>query len=227
MKLQVEITSKQTCVQIEYYGANQNLPGILGVTEFVFFTQLARMATRHKIEPKRIYVPELPRQLDALEEYFGCPLIQSKNLSMSFDAVDARMPFLTANMAMWNFFEGNLKQRLKDLDASASTVERVKALLLETLPAGESSVEFIADRLAMSKRTLQRKLTAEAETYQSVLHSVRSELADHYLNNSNLSLGEISFMLGFQEPNSFIRAYSHWHGVSPGRMRPGAIRDDH
>ena len=64
----------------------------------------------------------------------------------------------------------------------------------------------------MSKRTLQRKLTSEAESFQSVLQSVRAELADHYLESSKMSLGEIAFLIGFRESNSFIRAYSTWKG---------------
>ncbi|MCV3264817.1 helix-turn-helix domain-containing protein [Vibrio harveyi] len=48
---------------------------------------------------------------------------------------------------------------------------------------------------------------------------VRAELADHYLEKSQMSLAEISFLLGFQEVNSFIRAYSTWRGVSPGHYR--------
>lgn len=61
----------------------------------------------------------------------------------------------------------------------------------------------------MSKRTLQRKLGA----------ATRTALAEHYLTHTRLSLGEIGFLLGFQEPNSFIRADQGWRGGSPGAAR--------
>ena len=95
----------------------------------------------------------------------------------------------------------------------------MKAVLLEALPSGDSSIEGVAEKLAMSKRTLQRKLSSEKESFQVLLQNVRAELADHYLEKSQMSLGEISFLLGFQESNSFIRAYSSWKGVSPGHFR--------
>ena len=194
-------------------------PAQLGIAELVFFTQLARLAARRRIVPLSVQLPELPANLAPYADYFGCTPTVGSGIEVRFDARDAKRPFLTSNAAMWDFFEGLLSQRLKDLDASASTAERVSAVLLESLPAGKSSMEQVAAKLAMSKRTLQRKLTSEAETYQSVLQQTRGKLADHYLTKSRLSLGEISFMLGFQEPNSFIRAYSSWKGVSPGQFR--------
>ncbi len=120
---------------------------------------------------------------------------------------------------MWAFFEDKLNQQLANLDANATTTERIRAILLESLPIGLSSIDHVADKLSISKRTLQRKLSTEAESYQHILQSVRHELAEHYLKKSHMTLGEISFLLGFNEVNSFIRAYSAWKGISPGHYR--------
>ncbi|CAI3802168.1 helix-turn-helix transcriptional regulator [Rheinheimera sp. MM224] len=120
---------------------------------------------------------------------------------------------------MWAYFENGLNKNLAKLSTASTTVERVRAVLVELLPAGHSSIEMVAEKLAMSKRTLQRKLTEESENYHSVLQSVRNDLADHYLRRSKLSLGEIAFLLGYQEVNSFIRAFTAWKGVAPGRYR--------
>jgi AraC-like DNA-binding protein len=222
MILDLEISPKETRLRIDCYGHEGEIPASLGITELVFFTQLTRLATRTEVKPIGLTLPIPPQDRKSYEDYFGCKVKQGTEISIRFSAQDALRPFLTSNATMWSFFEGKLNQRLKDLDSSASFTERVRAVLLEALPGGESSIEHISQRLAMSKRTLQRKLTDEAETYQSVLQQVRTELADHYLEKSQLSLGEISFMLGFQEPNSFIRAYSTWKGVSPGQYREHA-----
>jgi AraC-like DNA-binding protein len=219
MILKVEISAKQTRLSIDCYGYEENMPSSLAITELVFFTQLARIATRSEITPLAVQLPILPENFQPYVDYFGCPLKSAREVAIRFSAKDASRPFLTSNASIWSFFEGKLNQRLNDLDASASFTERVKWVLLEALPSGDSSIESIAQRLAMSRRTLQRKLNVEAETYQSVVQSVRTDLADHYLKKSHLSLGEISFMLGFQETNSFIRAYSRWKGVSPGVFR--------
>ena len=219
MVLDLEISDQQTRLSIDCYGYEGEIPASMGITELVFFTQLTRLTTRTQVKPIHLQLPSPPDNLEPYEDYFGCRLERGPEITICFDAEDALRPFMTSNALMWSFFEGKLNQRLKDLDSSASFTERVRAVLLEALPRGESSIEHISQRLAMSKRSLQRKLTDEAETFQSVLQQVRTELADHYLEKSQMSLGEISFMLGFQEPNSFIRAYSSWKGVSPGQYR--------
>ncbi|MEZ8720679.1 AraC family transcriptional regulator ligand-binding domain-containing protein [Vibrio pomeroyi] len=219
MMSDVEINSKQTSITISCYGYDAEIPKYLGVSELVFFTQLARLATRENIKPIVIELPLLPNNLEDYKAYFGCELTHSEQIKITFSAKDVALPFLTENVSMWAFFEESLNKKLVDLDSEASTSERVKAALLESLPSGESSIEGIASKLAMSKRTLQRKLTNDAESFQNLLQEVRGELADHYLEKSTLSLGEISFLLGFKEANSFIRAYSNWKGVSPGIYR--------
>ena len=219
MFLDIEQGPLATKASISCYDYHEDLPLSLSLTELVFFTQLARLATRERIIPLAIKLPELPHNLADYEDYFGCRLTKAKALSIHFKAEDADKPFLTQNLAMWEFFEDKLNQKLMDLDSNAATVDRIRAVLLESLPSGQSSIDHVAKTLAMSKRTLQRKLATEAETFQSVLQSVRAELADHYLQKSKIPLGEISFLLGFNDSNSFIRAYSAWKGISPGHYR--------
>jgi AraC-like DNA-binding protein len=108
---------------------------------------------------------------------------------------------------MWQVFEPELRRRLTELEASASTSDRVCAVLLELLPSGQGSIDIVASRLAMSKRTLQRRLEEDGETFQSLINQTRESLARHYLKQTTLSNGEISFLLGFEDPNSFFRAF--------------------
>ncbi|EGA71627.1 hypothetical protein VISI1226_12611 [Vibrio sinaloensis DSM 21326] len=219
MLSEVSQGSDATTINIRCYGYQGELPKTLGLMETVFFTQLARLATREAIQPLNVTLQVLPDNISAYQDYFGCQIEKGPEVSIRFSAVDAQRKFLTSNLAMWEFFEAKLNQKLADLDGDASNSDRVRSVLFEILPAGQSSIEEVAAKLAISKRTLQRKLSHEGESFQALLQSVRAELADHYLEKSHMSLGEISFLLGFQESNSFIRAYSTWKGVSPGHYR--------
>jgi AraC-like DNA-binding protein len=120
---------------------------------------------------------------------------------------------------MWKFFEPALRQRLPDLDKHASTVERLRSALLEALPAGELSMSGVCRKLGVSKRTLQRRLQEEGSSFQQTLDALRNSLAHHYLHNSSLSSTEISFLLGFEGPNSFVRAFQAWTGSTPQAVR--------
>ena len=221
LSMDVDITSKGTKVTLACYGNTEPIPRSLSTSELVFFTQLARLATRERIEPLSASTPDLPGNGFLYEAFFGCPLKRSEKIQIRFSAQDAVRPFLTENLAMWESFEPSLRNRLSALDEHAHTTDRVRSVLLEMLPAGVSSVEAVAQRLAMSKRSLQRHLGDEAVSFQDVLNRVRQELAQHYLTNSSISPGEISWLLGFQESNSFIRAFRGWTGKTPGAYRTG------
>ena len=119
----------------------------------------------------------------------------------------------------FKFFEPELKKRLDELELDSSFRDRVHSSLLELLPAGGSSIEIVADKLGISKRTLQRRLKDESTSFQDVLNQTREELARYYLQNSSLSGGEISHLLGFDDPNSFFRAFQIWTGTTPKSFR--------
>ena len=71
----------------------------------------------------------------------------------------------------------------------------------------------------MSKRTLQRRLEDEGENFRALVNSTRENLARHYLGNTTMSSGEIAFLLGFEDPNSFYRAFQDWTGQTPDSAR--------
>jgi AraC-like DNA-binding protein len=80
-------------------------------------------------------------------------------------------------------------------------------------------MEAVANKLAVSKRTLQRRLNEESTTFNNELNKPRESLARHYLAKSEMSGGQISFLLGFEDPNSFFRAFHSWTGLTPNQMR--------
>ncbi|MES2663758.1 MAG: AraC family transcriptional regulator ligand-binding domain-containing protein [Pseudomonadota bacterium] len=219
LRLWVNITEQYTQVTVDCYGYDGLIPRSLGATELVFFTALARLATRHNIVPLDVIMVELPKNIKPYQEYFQCTLHKGKANQIIFSAENAVHPFLTENTAMWNFFNESLKKRLSDLKINTSIVQRVRSALLEMLPVGQSSIDDLAKKLAMSKRTLQRYLNDEFSSYQSILNEIRQELAQHYLVNSNISPAEISWLLGFKDSNSFIRAFKSWTNLTPGMYR--------
>jgi AraC-like DNA-binding protein len=191
-------------------------------SELAFFLRLARLATREPIRAVRVTMPTIPDSRSAYEEYFGTSIRKGKAASISFSASDATLPFLTANPTIWQVFEPDLRRRLAEIDETAPTCERVRDLLLESLPSGQTSMEAMAGRLAMSKRTLQRRLGESGVTFQTLVNQTREELARHYLSQTTLSIAEISFLLGYGDPNSFFRAFHDWTGQTPEGLRKGA-----
>ncbi len=219
MTLDLERKSDSTTMIVKWLDSTIEAPTSLYAGELVFFVQLARMATRETISPMKIITPKLPDKLDNYVAFFGTPLVKGDKLSITFSARDASRPFLTVNQHMWKFFEPELQKRLSELDNNATIADRVRGALFELLPSGDSSIESVSKKLGTSKRTLQRRLSSCGETYQAVLNRTRTDLACHYLENPELSGTEISFLLGFEDPNSFFRAFHSWTGKTAEQVR--------
>ncbi|MCA2215745.1 AraC family transcriptional regulator [Jidongwangia harbinensis] len=193
-------------------------PAGLVAYELAFWVALARLATRTRVIPARATMPDPPPG-PAYRDYLGVPIDRGPAVTVTFTAPDARRPFLTSNAAMWQVFDADLRRRLADLDRAESTAERVRAVLHELLPAGRGSAVDVARRLALSGRTLQRRLAQEGTTFQDVLQRTRYALARHYLARPDITVAEIALLLGYDEPTSFYRAFHQWSGTTPLQAR--------
>jgi AraC-like DNA-binding protein len=71
----------------------------------------------------------------------------------------------------------------------------------------------------MSTRAMQRLLKGSGTSFRQLLDEVRNEHARGYLTSTSFSDGEVSFLLGFEDPNSFYRAFRSWNGMSPTEFR--------
>lgn len=194
-------------------------PASLALFEMMFLLQLARMGTRSRIRAIDLEIPGEYEHIGIVEDFSGVRPRVGTRTAITLNATDVDLPFLTENSSMWEMFEPTLRKRLSDLETSASAAARVRAVLLEALPAGESSMEQVARKLATSKRTLQRRLRQEETTFQEILNETRESLARHYLRRTTLSGAEISYLLGFEDPNSFFRAFHHWTGLTTEQVR--------
>jgi AraC-like DNA-binding protein len=108
---------------------------------------------------------------------------------------------------------------LASLERSTSLRARVESLLMPVLHTGEIGMETIAERLALSRQTLLRRLKAEGVTFETTLDALRHKLALHYLEGRRTSVNETAYLLGFSTPAAFSRAFKRWTGHGPGRLR--------
>lgn len=194
-------------------------PQLLMAIDLVFLTQLSRIATRERVQPIRVTCPIELEPAEAYREFFGIAPEVGPALTLTFSLADAHRPFLTASEALWASFEPELQRRTSKLDAQKSMTDRTGSMLLECLPSGEATLQQTARRLGVSSRTLQRRLTEEGTTFRTIVQTTRERLAKHYLSGTALPHREISFLLGFDEPSSFFRAFHEWSGETPESFR--------
>jgi AraC-like DNA-binding protein len=219
MRLRVDRVAGDLMIAIEWPPPTPAPPPVLVAFELAFWVRLARLGTRVDITPRRLTAPTPPPDSRPWRDAFGLAIEPGPVAAVTFRQLDASRPFLTADDAMWEFFAPELRRRLADLDATATTSDRVRAALVELLPSGRGSMGDVARHLTVSTRTLQRRLHAEDTTFQDVLDDTRERLARHYLTDPTLTSTDIAYLLGYAEPTSFSRAFSAWTGRTPHQIR--------
>ncbi|AOA59197.1 AraC-like transcriptional regulator QhpR [Acinetobacter larvae] len=100
-----------------------------------------------------------------------------------------------------------------------SLSNQVRSHIQLQLSQGEPSLEKIAADLGLSAGMLTRRLKAEGSSFSALLDAVRYELANYYIQQKNIAISEMAFLLGYSELSAFSRAFKRWHGVNPRQLR--------
>jgi AraC-like DNA-binding protein len=131
------------------------------------------------------------------------------------------LPMPSADPTMFELFDREAARRIADLEAPApSVLDDVRRMIEATLPDGVPELAALAQRLGQSPRTLQRRLAEHGTSLRKLIDDVRHELALRHLA-AELSIAEISWLLGFSQPSAFHRAFRRWTDRTPAQWRAG------
>jgi len=99
-------------------------------------------------------------------------------------------------------------------------MERIVKQVGEHMSDPDFKVESLSTAMNMAERTLQRNLKAMTnQTPQELIRSMRLNRARDLLENSNLSVSEVAFQVGYLEPTNFSRSFKKQFGFSPSQLR--------
>jgi AraC-like DNA-binding protein len=189
---------------------------------FASVQALARIGTGQALRALRVDYARPEQHRAVFEAHFGCPVSFGAPVDrIHFAATALEQPFRTSNPDVLAMLLPGLEAALGDL-AEPSFLDQVRALIRQQMQGQRPSVHAVARALALSPRSLQRRLGEAGTSYQRLLDEVRRQVARELLSSTALDSGEIAFLLGFEELNSFTRAFSAWEGASPLRWRQRA-----
>ncbi len=100
-------------------------------------------------------------------------------------------------------------------------LQKLERRIAELLPSGQARNKIVATDLGLSERTLTRRLSDLDTSFADVVNRLRHELALRYLNEPNLSLTQVSFLLGYAGQSAFSTAFRRWTGRTPKEIRQG------
>ena len=190
----------------------------------IFFTRLQQISANQQIRFKRIEIA-IPRPLDVkkYQNFFDCPIefdteqttiyVSKSFLNVKVKGSDPALLQLLKKQA------DDILSAMDAMDAEDTFVETVNQNILLAIQHNNAHVDYVAQNMNISARVLQNGLRERNLCFQSLLSKIRFHLAKHYLNDTQLRLLDVSFLLAYDEQSSFNRAFKKWTGISPSQWR--------
>ena len=160
-----------------------------------------------------------PSYAQAYSDYFKCPVhFDAAENYYAFDSKLLYEPLAQSEPETARIYGNQCEKICVQLARNSTFSDIVRNQILSS-PREIFTLETIAERLNMTARTVQRKLTAEQSSYKEILEDVRHNLAIEYLQSTSFTIEEIAIRLGYSDSSSFCHAYKRWTGVNPSDIR--------
>ncbi|WP_426417893.1 AraC family transcriptional regulator [Aestuariirhabdus sp. LZHN29] len=163
---------------------------------------------------------DAPAYREHYTTYFDCEVAFGQPYNqLRIAKADLDTPLLFGNATNFSYLSDLCEQKLVQMQKGQTLRAKVSEILASALHGNQPSIADIATQLAIPSWTLRRKLQEEGVTFQQILGETKRDLALIYVQDTALSLGEISYLLGFSSPEAFQRAFKRWTDRTPGDYR--------
>lgn len=219
-EIRVHRKTQETSVEFFFVEAREPQPEIMVDIGLSWILNVGRRGSDGEIKPLRLELTRAAKNRALLEKHFGCPVrFKANRDALIFRSSDLDLPFVTYNEELLAVIGTHMESELKARNSSVKIGEQVKDTLRRSLAGKRPTLQDVGRELGLGARTLQRRLTDAGLTFQQLVEQTRRDLAHHYLKQSNVELNEAAFLLGFEDANSFYRAFQIWEGTTPGEWR--------
>lgn len=195
-------------------GAEQ-VYGICMANEFRFMQMLCGRDWR----PSAVHFCfRAPSDESPYRKFFGAPVRFSQPASavlFSAHYIERKIPSADPGL-------GEILQKYVSQVASRHSGDflgQLRSVIRTLLPTGNCTADRVAELFLMHRRTLHRLLSANETTFEQVMESMRRQIAEQMLEQSDMKLGQLADMLGYAEVSSFNRAFRRWTGMTPSDWR--------
>lgn len=220
----VNVAQLRPCEQglsIEW-GVERGRPGALvDETAIAALVQLTRNLTGRPLRPLAVdFVNRRPAAVQPYEDFFGCPVRFDQPATRLLLALhDLALPLRSADADLLALLDAQAEALLQQVAAVSGPLAVWRQALVGLIRSGRSSLADLAASLQMSPRSLQRKLAAQGQSFQTLLSATRRQLAEAYLRDPDVELAEVALLLGYSEQSAFTRAFRQWTGQAPLQWR--------
>jgi len=156
-----------------------------------------------------------PIDVDPYQRRFGAVVFDAPFNALRLTRADLAQPIPGADPDMAREIERFIEAGA--VGGEAAFAAQVGELIVELLPTGACSVEQVALRLGVDRRTIHRRLALEAVSFTSLVDRRRRALIGVVLGQPGRPLGAVAQMLGFSSLSTFSRWHRHAFGEAARR----------
>jgi len=219
-EIRIRTVRDETSVEFAFIQAEGDEPDVLVDICLSWIFSIGHRGTDGKVKPLRVELIRPVRHRQLFEAHFESRgRFKAERNALVFRSSDLDRPFTTHNEELLKIVGAQLETEVQARIGSSDIGEQVKQTLRHSLAGRRPTLQHVAEDLHLSVRTLQRRLTDAGITFQQLVEETRRELAHHYLKQSAVELNETAYLLGYEDANSFFRAFHVWEGTSPGEWR--------
>lgn len=187
--------------------------------ELFFRMKIVESMAAMPVYPKKIELfynkNKSEARLEFFKTQFKCEVVYTKrNNVLIFSIQDLNKEIHFENYTLYKNLEPLLVKKISTLYKGKTYHNTIKSILLNNIESFPIPIKMIATKMHMSARKLQQILKDENKSYTMILQEVKIILGIEYLNNGK-KIKEISYTLGYKEPNSFTRQFTQMTNVSP------------
>ena len=193
------------------------------VNEYEIAEMLAsiRKMTQKRLIPDRIaFRHRAPADVAPHRELLG----RAPEFGADFDGFEADIawlaePIRTKNPRLREYFDRQCEMVEAAFARDPPFTAQVRKQLTASMDGRLPAMPAVARALAISQRSLHRRLGDEGTRFNDVLDEVRKEFAERYLARPSLNVGEIAYLIGFHDSSAFFKAFRRWTGMTPSDYR--------
>ncbi|VTU27921.1 Virulence-regulating protein VirS [Variovorax sp. PBS-H4] len=164
-----------------------------------------------------------PARADAIQRFFKCPVLYKQVVSgLVLDRRDLERQLVTSPPFLRKLARDQLASSLPRSPGSFSM--KVGRVIQRMIGEGTCEASAVAEHFRVDRRTLNRRLEHEGETYSSVLQRVRVDIACRALHGSDCSMTQVADAAGFKNLSSFSRWFQKSFECTASDWRSQAAR---
>jgi AraC-like DNA-binding protein len=213
-------TKDECSLEFDWIMSQEPAPHLLLDTAFMSALTMGRRGTQMKLTPLRVELKRDAKHREIFETEFGCPVkFKARRNAIVFRIRDLDLPFVSYNAELLEMLTPQLDRQLEERKTQRSCADQVTWVLKRLLGGPRPEIRDVAKELGLSSRTLQRRITEEGTSFRALLNDARHELARFYLKEPSLNVTEIAYLLCYEDPSSFFRAFHEWEGTTPSEWK--------